>query len=66
MMSKIIVASLVAWFLSFFMTGCAEQTLQITKCNKQQNGVCVVKEIETVKLCKKPIRINGKIYCKDK
>jgi len=50
----------------FIFAGCATNELTITKCKEYKNGVCVTSKIEKVKECKEPLKIKGKIYCKEK
>ena len=44
------------------VTGCFS-ALEISKCREYTKGICVTKEKRTVYLCKKPLKLNGKVYC---
>lgn len=49
--------------LVVLFSGCVANTLEITKCKTYKNGICTVKKVESVKLCKEPTIVDGKTYC---
>lgn len=57
---KGLVLSLVALGL---LSGCAKNTLEISKCSKYDKGVCVTENVRTVHLCNNPTMIGKAIYC---
>ena len=48
--------------LSLF-SGCAKNTLEISKCSKYENGICVTKDKHTVVRCDNPTKIGKETYC---
>ena len=62
MKTGIILVSLILGIL----TGCASNTLEITKCDKKVNGLCVKSHIIKFNKCNEPTKINDITYCKDK
>jgi len=43
--------------------GCVKSTLEISKCNKYENGICITKEKRTVHICKNPTIVDKHTYC---
>lgn len=57
----IVIGGIVAGILS----GCASSNLEVTKCDKKVNGLCVKSHIIKYNKCTKPTKINNAIYCEE-
>jgi len=60
-MKKILILSLL--IASAIFSGCAKNTLEISKCSKYENGICVTKDKHTVIRCEEPTIIGKETYC---
>ena len=51
--------------LSALFVGCANSNLEITKCDKRVNDLCVKSHIDKYHRCSKPTVVGKTTYCKE-